>query len=81
MTWDLSFYPNQTNPWFSGWVPQLQPLDVSGDNAFIMAWLRVENFVAPFTLRIYIQYELPEQLVGVQPDDVKPSVPPQPAIL
>ncbi|WP_143785598.1 hypothetical protein [Ohtaekwangia koreensis] len=60
---DLSFH----KPWITGRVPELQQTDIAGDNVFIRAWFKGADFQAPFTIRIYLQYEGAEEFVGIEP--------------
>lgn len=55
--------------WVNGYVPQFKELNIEGDNVFISAWLKGENFVAPYTLRVYAEYEGAEELIKVELDD------------
>lgn len=52
--------------WVTGYVPQFKEVNIEGDNVFICAWLKGEKFVAPYTIRICVEYEEAEELIGVE---------------
>jgi hypothetical protein len=52
--------------WVTGKVPQFKAVNIEGDNVFVKAWLKGEKFTQPYTIRIYLEYEEAEELIGVE---------------
>jgi hypothetical protein len=55
--------------WSNGYVPRFKEVNIDGDNVFIRAWLKGEKFDAPYTIKIYVEYEGAEELIGVVAED------------
>lgn len=52
--------------WINGELPQAHPVSINSDTAMLHCWFNGENFTAPFTIRIYLECELVEEIVGEQ---------------
>lgn len=70
-------------PWITGYVPRFLPVNVAGDTIVIHGWFKSSDFAGPFTLRIYLEYEMAEELVEVEAEeevadeDIKEDLEPQ----
>jgi hypothetical protein len=51
--------------WITGNVPEFKSINIEGDNVQLRAWLRGERFYGSYALRIYVEYELAEELIEV----------------
>lgn len=54
--------------WVTGKVPQMNLVNVDGDTATLQAWFKGEVFDSPFTIRVYVEFELAEELIAVEKD-------------
>jgi hypothetical protein len=52
--------------WINGEVPRIYPVNISADTAMLHCWFNGETFSNPFTIRIYIECELVEEIVDQQ---------------
>lgn len=68
-------------PWVSGSVPQLKPVEISGDNVYIRAWFKGIVYQEPFTIKVYVEYEAAEELIGIEPEHPHEEEPPKVYIL
>lgn len=50
--------------WVTGYIPGFLPVDVDGDTTVIHAWFKAESFDKSFALRIYIEFEEAEVVIG-----------------
>jgi hypothetical protein len=57
---------NSDKPWVSGKVPQLNPVQIAGDNVCVKAWFKGGVYNAPFTLTIYLEVEAAEEYIGTE---------------
>lgn len=51
--------------WVNGKVPQMNPVDVSGDTTVIHAWFTAETLEQQFYLTVYVECEMAEELEEV----------------
>jgi hypothetical protein len=49
--------------WINGEVPRTYPVNISSDTAMLHCWFNGETFTSPFTIRIYLECELVEEIV------------------
>lgn len=54
--------------WISGKVPPIKPVDIGGDTTLVRAWFKADRFDRSFMIRVYVEYELAEEFIGVEPD-------------
>jgi hypothetical protein len=52
--------------WINGEVPRTYPVSISADTAMLHCWFNGETFSGPFTIRIYLECELVEEIVDQQ---------------
>lgn len=55
--------------WVTGRVPKMRSVNVEGDTTIINAWFRAQAFDKPFTVRVYVECELTEELEQVTADE------------
>ena len=55
-------------PWVTGMVPQLNPVQIAGDNVYLKAWFKGAKYTQPFKLNIYVQVEAAEEYFGTEPE-------------
>jgi hypothetical protein len=55
--------------WVTGNVPKIKPVAIEGDTTIINAWFKGESFDKSFTVRVYVEYELAEELEDVKADE------------
>jgi hypothetical protein len=58
-------------PWVTGKVPQLNPVQIAGDNVFLKAWFKGAVYTEPFRLNIYVEVEAAEEYIGMEPEHGK----------
>ena len=68
-------------PWVSGKVPQLNPVQIAGDNVCFRAWFKGAVYNEPFKLRIYVEVEAAEEYIGTEPEHREVEQKPQTFIL
>lgn len=49
--------------WINGEIPKTYPVNISSDTAMIHCWFNGETFTTPFTIQIYLECELVEEIV------------------
>lgn len=54
-------------PWVVGSLPESTPVNIDGDAGVIHGWFMGESYTEPFVIRVYVEYELAEELVSVDP--------------
>jgi hypothetical protein len=57
--------------WITGRVPKMRSVNVEGDTTIINAWFKAESFDKAFTITVYVECELAEELEEVVP--IKPK--------
>lgn len=55
--------------WVTGKVPSFHPVMVTGDTSIIHAWFQAKEYQNSFTITIYIECEMAEELVEVEADE------------
>jgi hypothetical protein len=55
----------------TGLVPKFIPVSIEGDTALIAAWFKADTFADPFVLRVYVEYEETEELIGVEDEELE----------
>lgn len=55
--------------WVMGKVPKFLPVQVEGDTTVIHAWFQSQVFLLPFTLRVYVECEMQEELIEVEAEE------------
>jgi hypothetical protein len=55
--------------WVTGNVPEMKGVTIEGDTTTINAWFKGEHFDKPFTVRVYVECELAEELERVKADE------------
>lgn len=55
--------------WISGKVPVMKPVAIGGDTTLLRAWFKADRFDRSFMLRVYVEYELAEEFIEVEPDN------------
>ena len=60
----MLFEPDKA--WINGELPEAHPVSIDSDTAMLHCWFNGENFTAPFTIRIYLECELVEEIVSEQ---------------
>lgn len=55
--------------WVTGSVPKIKPVAIDGDTTIINAWFKGESFDKSFTVRVYAECELAEELDEVKADE------------
>lgn len=55
-------------PWVTGKVPQLNPVQIAGDNVYLKAWFKGAKYSQPFKLNIYVEVEAAEEYFGTEPE-------------
>ncbi|MEX1239457.1 MAG: hypothetical protein WEB30_07060 [Cyclobacteriaceae bacterium] len=68
--------------WVTGKVPKIKPVSIEGDTTILHAWFKGETFDGAFVIRIYVEYELAEELQKVdlekvEGEDTKADLEPQ----
>lgn len=54
------------NAWINGEMPKTHEVNISADTAMLHCWFAGESFTSPFTIRIYIECEMVEEIVDDQ---------------
>jgi hypothetical protein len=72
---------NSDKPWVSGKVPQLNPVQIAGDNVCVKAWFKGGVYNEPFTLTIYVEVEAAEEYIGTEPEHKQVEEEPKSIIL
>ncbi|MFZ6012306.1 MAG: hypothetical protein ACOYXT_18330 [Bacteroidota bacterium] len=57
--------------WVTGNVPKLRAINVEGDTTIVNGWFKGKTFDQPFTVRVYVECELVEELEKVRADGKK----------
>ncbi len=55
--------------WVTGDVPKMREVFIEGDTTVINAWFKGETFDKDFVVRVYVEYELAEELEEVRDRD------------
>src|SRR5688572_28751240 len=55
--------------WVTGYVPRMRQVNVEGDTTIINAWFKGQSYDKPFVIRVYVEYELSEELEAVVADE------------
>lgn len=63
---DIEFESEQVA--VTGKSPKFKSLNIPGDTTVIHAWYQSRLLVGTFSLRVYVEYEETEQLIGEQED-------------
>jgi hypothetical protein len=62
------------NAWVTGKVPKMRSVNVEGDTTIINAWFKADSFEKAFTVTVYVECELAEELEEVTPIQPKEKV-------
>lgn len=55
--------------WVTGNVPKMGKVNIEGDTAIINAWFKAETFDKRFSIRVYVECEMAEELEDVTADE------------
>jgi hypothetical protein len=59
----------------TGLVPKVNPVSIEGDTISVAAWFKADGFTDPFVVRVYVEYEETEELVGVKDEEIESTDP------
>ncbi|HEY9008090.1 MAG TPA: hypothetical protein VIM75_18240 [Ohtaekwangia sp.] len=68
-------------PWVTGHVPQLKPVQIAGDNVYLKAWFKGGVYREPFMLNIYVEFEAVEEFIGFDSEQMEVAAEPKSYIL
>lgn len=57
--------------WVTGKVPRIKSVLIEGDTTIIHAWFKGEVFSNAFVITVYLECELAEELIDVEPEEVE----------
>jgi len=60
--------------WVTGKVPKMRSVNVEGDTTIINAWFKADSFEKAFTVTVYVECELAEELEEVTPIQLEEKV-------